>query len=699
MESKYGIGIDIGGTFTDAYLVDLHSGDSVQAKVSTTPEDLVVGIKNSILELSRITRIQTEHLLGNCVKFVHSTTQSTNVIFTRTGAKTGLVTTAGFEDTLAIMRAKRSAGLTILERQHYSMVDKPEPIVARSLIRGVSERIDHSGRVIVPLKEQDVIDKIRDLLDQGVDSIAICLLWSFLNPEHEKKIEKIVRKLSPETFVTTSSSLFPLLGEYERSITVVLNAYVGPLMTKYLDRVSAELVELGLRCPLLIVTSQGGVMTPSVALDRPITTVESGPSAGVIGSQYLANLMGLGNIIVTDVGGTTFKVGVIVDGRAATSQTSVITQFTLNNPAIEILSIGSGGGSIAWLDGTRLRVGPKSAQAFPGPACYGRGGTEPTVTDADIVLGYINPDYFLGGRIKLNKELSFKAIKERIADRVFEGDAVKAASGIREIVDEQMSGLIRKATLERGLDIRQFSLMAYGGAGPTHAGQYASSLPIKNIIIPYFATVHSALGALVSDSVHVHEFSDPQLLGSPDSVIQMAQDNVDRVFASMEKEGVLVLSSEGISESQMEFRRYIYAKYGRQVHSLLVPVSKGEKLRESLEGFESLYEQKYGRGSFYREAGIELVSFRHESIGRLLVPPLKKWDKSNVTQTPKNNRKVYWNSFGDFGDTPIFSGDSLQPGATIKGPAVIEHYGTTIVIHPRQIATVDEYLNTIITRE
>lgn len=696
---RFVIGIDIGGTFTDGVAVDLETSTVVTAKAPTTVPDPLEGVIAALEDLARDHGLEPADLLAGCAKFVHGTTLTTNVLLERRGARVGLVATQGFGDSILMMSGKgRVAGLSLLERRHFRATDKPEPIVPRERVIEVPERIDCDGDVVVRLADEAVDVAARELERLGLEACAVALLWSFRNSKHEQRIASALRERFPGLFVSASSELAPLLGEYERTATAVVNAYVGPALTGYLGTVEAVLQRRGLRSPLLVVQSSGGIA--EIGLTEPVNTIESGPAAGVRGSVHLLEQIDVPHAIVTDVGGTTFKVSIVRDREPGLTAETVLGQYSLLVPMIDIVSIGAGGGSIGWLDGGRLRVGPKSAGSSPGPACYGRGGTEPTVTDADLVLGYLNPEYFLGGRMKLSVDAARRAIGERIAVPLFDGELIGAAAGIREIVDTQMADLIRKASLERGHDPREFVIVAYGGAGPVHCGAYAAELGCRSIVVPRDATAYSAFGAAVSDLQHSFQIAHQ---GSAPGDVEA----IRRDFSELESKARRVLRTEGIDDDAMRIAPWADMRYKRQFYELRIPLETGVgaidsgSLRALAQRFEEDYARRYGDGARHGAHRIEFVRFGVEAIGRTPRPAVAPapLDGSHAERALKGERDVYWREHRGLVRTPIYEGTSLAPGSVVEGPAVIEHPGTSIAVHPRQLARIDAYFNTVIELE
>jgi len=684
----YTVAVDIGGTFTDVVAIDGQSGRAYTGKVLTTSEDLQQGVMDGLADASRAVGISVGRLLSETDRMVHATTQSSNAIFAFAGSKTAVLATRGFGDTLTIMRATgRVAGLSAFERHHYRNTQKPRLLVDERDIFEVVERVDYQGRVITPLEERSVRDAAARVREGGYEAVAVAFLFSHKNPAHERRVREILGELLADLYVCISSDVAPVIGEYERSATALFNAYVGPVIESYIRRLEGTLASAGLRRKLLVVQSNGGVTPAAQAI--PIFTVESGPAAGVVGAAHIASTLGVPNVIATDVGGTTFKVAVIEDHHWGHSEETVLNQYQLRLPMVDLASIGAGGGSIAWTDGGRLRVGPQSAAAHPGAACYGLGGEVPTVTDADVVLGYISPDRFLGGRMKLYPELAAQAIRRFVADPLFGGDVLAAAAGIRTVIDSQMADLIRKATLERGHDPRDFVMMAYGGAGPVHAASYGAEVGVTEIIVPYFATVHSAYGAALSDIRFSQRYSDPV-------VLPLAPERIERIYADMEARGHMQLAEAEVSPGHRRFDRWVEARYRRQVHHVRVAapsVIDQAGLRKLAETFEAEYERLFGKGAALRDAGIELVNYGVDAIGWASKTPDEKAPQGGFDE-PRASRSTYCPRQGAMAATPVYDGPQLPPETRLVGPAIIEHPGTTIVVLSGQSARIDEFRHT-----
>ncbi len=687
----YTIAVDIGGTFTDVVAIDNRSGHTVMGKSLTTPGDLQQGVLDGLADAAANLSISVPDLLSRAERMVHATTQSSNAVFAFTGARTAVLTTRGFGDTLTIMRASgRVAGLSVFERHHYRATAKPRLLVDERDIFEIPERVDAEGAVVTPLDQREVARVAKLLTERGYEAVAIAYLFSHQNPAHERRTAEILRQAAPQLYVSVSADIAPVMGEYERSATALFNAYVGPVIDSYLNRLERTLADNGLKQKLLIVQANGGLAT--VAQTVPIYTIESGPAAGVVGAAQMAERLGYRNVIATDVGGTTFKVAIIEGGTWSYSTQTVLNQYQLRLPMIDLASIGAGGGSIAWVDGGRLRIGPKSASADPGPACYGLGGAEPTVTDADVALGYIAPDNFLGGRMKLHGERALDAIRTRVAEPLFGGDVIAAAAGIRRVVDSQMADLIRKCTLERGYDPRDFVMMAYGGAGPVHAASYAAEAGATKVLVPYFATVHSAYGAALSDIRFSLQFSEPIVL--PNDAAR-----IEAIFKTMELKGADALGRADVTPASRRYNRWVEARYRRQVHQLRIPAPATidpAALEQLARAFEHEYERLFGPGSGLADAGIELINYGVDAVGLVDKAPSKKAASSGLV-APASTRETYCPRRQAMVSTPIYDGPTLPPDSRIEGPAVIEHPGTTIVILAGQSARIDAFLHTHIS--
>lgn len=688
-------GVDIGGTFTDCVVID-ETGSLLTCKVPSTPKNFAEGMLQALEEASKRLGIPREELCQSISILSHGTTTGTNAIIQKKGAKVGLITTQGHNDVIHIMRGSRGlSGSDIRKVVHIPESQKPDPIIPKRLIRGVSERVDCFGKVVVQLNEQDVEKAARELVDEGVDAIAICFLWSFIAPEHEKRAKAIIQQVAPDMYTTCSHELVPKWGEYERTTAVALNAYIGPVTSDYLSRVDKETKTMGYTNPLQITQCAGGTISVNTAMDAPLLTLDSGPVSGVMGSKYLGDLIGTPNIITTDMGGTSFDVGIIHNGNPASSYRSLVNQYEYYLPKVDIQTVGSGGGSIVWIDDVtgNLRVGPESAGADPGPVCYGRGGTRATVTDADLVLGYLDAENFAGGQMKLDREKAFEAVG-KIAQRLGI-DTLHCASGIAQIAEFQMADLIRKTTIQKGFDPRDFVLYAFGGAGPVHAGVFARELGVDRVIIPQreTASVWCAFGAAASDILHVDE--KVEIMSTP-----FDASRINSNLAELKARGASQLTEDGVQEADHAFEFSIDMRHKGQINEVEVSLSREsvneEELEHLRESFRQQYELLYGTGSALPGARLEVVTFRCRANARMPKPLLQ--ERKLASATPSQDslrpaRAIYWAESNKTVESAIYDGSQLEPGNAIQGPAVVETTATSIVVHPDQTFSVDAYGN------
>jgi N-methylhydantoinase A len=695
----YHVAIDIGGTFTDCAVIDADGRVACVAKSPTTRADPTRGVLDVLAVVAEQLGLPLEAFLRQTALLIHGCTVATNAMLERAGAPTGLITTRGHEDALLIGKvAQKVAGLSERQIIHQARLSKAHPpLVPPERIVGVRERIDADGEVVAPLVLADVEAAAARLRAQGVTSVAICFLWSFLNDQHERAARDYLARAHPDLHVQLSSQVAPVLGEYERAVTTVLSAYLGPPVLAYLDRLAARLAEQGYDRALLIAHCLGGLTTVDEARERPLLTLDSGPAGGVLGARYFGQLYGEANILCTDMGGTSFDVSLIENGEYTLEEEPVLDKYTFLLPKIAISSIGAGGGSIIWVDPDGLlRVGPQSAGADPGPACYGRGGQQPTVTDANLLLGYLNPAQFVGGRQPLVPALAEAALA-RVA-REAGLDLVAAAAGAFQIVNAQMADLIRRLTVEKGHDPRQFALFAYGGMAPTHVAYYARQLRVKRIYIPRHATVFSALGMLTGGLVHTAEASYPAAL----PLTAKARAELQALYARLEARIRDQYRREGITRP-VQLRRFAYVKYRLQPRALPIALADGPLTEAALDElasrFEARYAAIYGEGAGYRQAGLELVKVRVDGTCAVATPALSAEtappgrDPSAALQ---GERPAYFLEAGRYLPTRIYAGDRLRYGNVLTGPCIIERMGDTVVIPPAAVAEVDRYQNLIV---
>ncbi|MBX6382579.1 MAG: hydantoinase/oxoprolinase family protein [Microbispora sp.] len=697
-DSRFVCGIDIGGTFTDCAVVD-ETGRMVTAKVPSTPDRPAEAFMDALAASAATMGVPLGDLLARCDQLMHGTTVATNAVVQKRGAKVGLVATLGHGEAILHMRgAGRTTGVNIERMLDIPSSGKPEPLVPRALIVEVVERVDCDGDVVVPLDEAQAEAAVRRLLDQGVDAIAISLLWAFLNPDHEQRIKAIIRRLAPDVYVTASSDIAPVMGEYERTVATALNSYVGPVTRGYLRDLSERVTGAGYGRDVLIVESTGGVVPAPRAGEEASLTLGSGPVAGIIGTRFLAEALGMPNVIAVDMGGTSFDLGLVRDGAPVTSDTALVGQYQYHVPNVDVRSIGAGGGSIASVDEISggLLVGPDSAGAVPGPACYRRGGTEATVTDADLVLGYLDPAFFLGGRMALDRRAAEEAI-DRIAEQAGL-DRTRTAAGIVKVVEFRMADLIRTTTIERGFDPREFSLFVYGGAGPVHGVLLARELGIGTVVVPMgnAAGVWSALGAATSHVLFVYRQSDPQ-------TAPFDGERLTRAYREMEERGRRELRDQGFSDERIEITRRASIRYRYQIHEVEIEVAAGDideaGAQTMLDDFERAYEAKYGKGTGFPAAGFEVTSLKVLAVGRLTQPELAQRARDGARPDSFDSREIYVPDEERFVRAAVAHGRDLRPGMEIAGPAVIELDWTTVVVQPGSRAEVDGLGNLIIRLE
>lgn len=693
---SYVIGIDIGGTFTDAFVAD-EAGRVAGTKTPSTPPDFADGFLNVLDELSATLNIDTTELLADTHYIVHGTTSSLNALVTGDVATVGFLTTRGHADSIAIMNLEgRYAGLGADQVQDMVRTSKPSPLVPPRLVREIDERVDHKGDIVVPLDEAGTRLAIRELIDAGANAIAVSLLWSFRNASHERRIAEIIAEEAPNLYVGLSCDVSPRIREYARSATTIMNTQVGPRLRDYLRPLEDELRSRGFNGSLLVMQGSGGCVNSRIAPERAITTIGSVLTGGIVGCTRLADELGHRNVISTDMGGTTFLAGLVVDGNPISTTSTVLNQYQLNVPMVDVHTIGAGGGAIAWLDdGRNLRVGPRSAGARPGPACYGDGGTEPTVTDVDLLLGIINPDNFLGGRKKLSRDLASEAVRTHIAEPL--GMSVdEAAAAIYAIQNAQTADLVRKVVVTAGEDPRDFVLYAFGGAAPMHCANYAADLEISEVVVPLgpTAAVFSAYGLAASDIVLTAELSAPTNFPPP-------PDEFNDAFSSLRRDLDAQLEAQNLRFSTVDYRSEADLRYTMQLAEVETPVPSSpldeNGLIEVGQAFSNLYERLYGKGAGFADAGLQLITYRTRAVGQLPIRPrLSEISAGSGSPVPSSSRQVYLDAQVGWQDADIFDYRALAAGHEIKGPAVVEAPTTTVALPEGTIGSIDRLGNLVI---
>jgi N-methylhydantoinase A len=698
----YVIGVDVGGTFTDAVLDD-DAGTIVAAKSPSTPPDYSDGVLDVLRVLADQLGESLEEMLAKTHHIAHGTTSSLNALVMGNVPDVGFLTTVGHRDSIYIMNVEgRYLGSSPDELQNVLGQSKSHGLLPKRLALEVVERVDRDGNVVVPLDEDSVRRAVHALVDQGVSAIAVSLLWSFRNPSHEQRIRDLVHEIAPDLFVALSSEVSPRIREFARSSTTVMSAQIGPGLRDYLGTLESRLAASGLTGPLLVMQSNGGAIAAGQAPANAISTIGSVLTGGVVGALSLGRQLGHRNIISTDVGGTTFLVGMIVEGEPVRASSTIINHHPINVPTLEVHAIGSGGGAIAWIDaGGNLQVGPRSAQSVPGPACYGSGGTEPTNTDANLVLGIIPESGLLGGRKTLSVEAAREAIRTRIAEPL--GLSVEdAAAAIYAVQNAQTGDLLRKTVVEAGHDPRSFVLYAFGGAGPAYCAAYAAEVGVREVVVPLgqVASAFSAYGLASSDIVLAAELSDPGPM--PFDASRAAAS-----FARLEEQVRAGLERQGLTYERVELVRSLDMRFTAQLAEIEVDVPDGDLDDTAMalvaDGFEKRYAELYGPGTGFAAAGVQAITFRVRGTGVLpFSPELPKLEEAGGTDPAAARiatRGVCLDPRTGFVDTPVYDYRALRSGHVIEGPAIVEVPTTTVVVPGGMSGTVDHLGNlTILTQ-
>jgi N-methylhydantoinase A len=681
------IGCDVGGTFTDIILL---LGNQIQLiKIPSTPRTPELAAINGITKLTT----QVSQKLSTIDYISHATTLATNALIGNQGlSNIGLITTKGFRDLIEI-------GRQIRPDPYSFFTNKPRALVPRRLRKEVTERVTSDGTIYTPLNEAEVHNAVRDLKQERVETIAVCTLFSFLNPEHEVRIAQIIHEDYPEASVSLSHHVLPEFREYERSSTVLINALLLNLIDRYLQNFEASLCESGFQGPLLIMQSNGRIMTSQMAREKPVYIIESGPAAGAVAAAYLSQHIEVPNLVSLDMGGTTAKVCLVenghptvttdfeVGGELATGRIRRGSGWPVKTPMIDIVEIGAGGGSIAWIDaGGALKVGPLSAGADPGPACYPCGGQVPTVTDACVALGIINPTFFLGGNMSINPSAAIAAIQTYVADPLGL-DTTQAATGILDIAISNMQRALRIVTLERGRDPRDLVLLAFGGAGPMVAGRLAAELRFNQVIIPESPGLFSAYGLLVADIGHDYVLSILQ------NTNEFSLDVLNAKYDALQKQGLSDLEREGFPVENQRMLRSADLRFEGQSYELEISLPTPMITESNLKAIEQAFIKEHTRryGFSPDQEVIELVNIRVSAIGTTPKIPLPTQSKNvcDPTSALKGYRQVYFPQIEEYYSTPVFNRYLLHYGHVVAGPAIIEQLDSTTVINPHQDAHID----------
>jgi N-methylhydantoinase A len=684
--SKYRVTVDTGGTFSDFVFFNEDSGEIAITKVPSTPKEPFQAVLNGVKEL-----IDRGVAAGDISFFCHGTTVGTNALLEEKGAKTGLMVTQGFRGIYEVMEQTRGYGPATYDL----FFEKPRLLAPPYLTEEIPERVDFKGNVLKAIDVEASRAAIRRLKKKGVQSVAVCCLFSFLNPDHELKIKELFAEEFPEARLSLSYEVLPQIREFYRLSTTVINGYIQPVMATYLNHLGNRLRDLGVTTPkLYIMQSNGGVSTFKGSAEKPVATVLSGPAGGVIASMGTCERVGINNIITFDMGGTSCDVALIHEGNPVITTQGKINLRPIALPMLDIHTVSAGGGTIARIDAVGgLQVGPDSAGADPGPVCYDRGGENITVTDANMVCGVLDPNHFLGGRMKLDKEKAQRVLDEKLA-KPLQLDLLEAADGVLKIIDAKMEEAIKAVSSARGYDIRDFTLVAFGGGGPMHAGRMALDLGIPSVLVPLTPGVHSALGLLMSDVKH--DYVRSKLVGLDDLDLT----EINHMFHQLIERAKADLMAEGFTDEEIKIEPYLDLRYAGQGYELTVPSPMPPYTKHDLTimrgRFDTMHEQNSGHKA--ESEPVELVSLRLISLG--LVPQAKlspgKVTGRKVEQAKLGERKVYFGKEHGVLATQVYNRDLFEPGHQLAGPAIVEQLDTTTVIQPEQEANVDEYRNIII---
>ncbi|HEY2055555.1 MAG TPA: hydantoinase/oxoprolinase family protein [Solirubrobacterales bacterium] len=692
------LGIDIGGTFTDIVLQD-DDGLLRSWKTPSTPPDFERGVFDGIEVAATALGISARELLARVDEFLHATTVTTNVVLTRAGSRVALLTTRGFGDLYQLARMYRN------QERDPAKVTHPTPLVPRGDVIEVLERVDYQGRVLVPLDEEAMRGAVGAVLEEGIDSFAICFLWSFRNPAHEEQAKRVILEMAPEAFVATSVEAAPVIGEYERMSTTVITAFAGPELRRYSGKLLAGLRERDFHGQLLLMKSDGGLGSIEGTVASAGQTIYSGPVAGAMASRALGEERGERNLITFDMGGTSTDVALIEDGEMRITSLQFLDRQALATTMVDVTTVGAGGGSLAMIgpDGS-LRVGPASAGARPGPACYGNGGTQPTVTDANLVLGLLDPDFFLGGEMKLDRDAGERAITA-LAGRLHL-DPIAAAAGVFRIVNATMADAVRLRTVFAGLDPREFSLVSFGGAGGLHCAAVARELGIRRVVVPGFASVFSASGLISTDISYSANRSTRRRLGPGGTVEHDELAELRELFATLDSQVESSLAAHELGIERTDMRRSVEVAYGGQILNFEVELLAEGPLEQSdlalaVADFDSRYAATYGTGAAAPEAGYDVKTCRVIGIGRVPRPEAHgsiaggaNGNGSGGAAEPIGTRAALADERATkLTEVPVYRAADLRPGPALSGPALIEYADSTILVPSRAAATIDTARN------
>jgi N-methylhydantoinase A len=680
---KYKIGIDVGGTFTD-FLLAFEDDSSKIYKVLSTPHDPSEATMEGLIEMAADRDMDLHDFLQDVSVIVHGTTVTTNAVLTYSGAKTALLTTKGLRDSLEMRRGIR-------EEQYNNRFKNVKPLIDRYLRLPIEERLEYDGKVATPLVEQDVVDAVDFMIQEEVEAVAVCFMNSFANHSHEDKAAEIVSVKMPDAYLTVSNRLSPSIRFYDRVSTTVLNSYVGPALKRYLQSLASKLRKAHFGGILLIMQSNGGVIAPDLAVERAAATLLSGPAGGPVAGVEYTSIQGYDDCITVDMGGTSFDACLVKDRTPMVTTTGEINRLKLALPMLNVVTVGAGGGSVGWIDdGGLLRMGPQSAGAHPGPACYDRGGELPTCTDADLLLGYLDKDYFAGGRIPLNMDKARFAVENYIA-KPLKLDLYEAAIGMYNVINVNMAAAIREVSIKQGYDPRDFPLLVAGGAGPNHACMFASELEIPVMIVPRESSIFCAAGMLRSDLKHDFVRTWVALLKETEPA------TVRKIFAEMQSDGDRLLLAEGIPRNRINYRFSVDLRYVRQYHEVNLAITAEDLLLETLDTIAGRFHQQHNALFGYsledEDTAVELINLRLMCIGKTQKPVFQEedYDGADASKGIKSRRRIFLPLQKHQKEINVYDGLRLKFGNRIAGPAIVEQVNTTTFVTPEYNLMVDKY--------
>jgi N-methylhydantoinase A len=680
---KYKIGIDVGGTFTD-FLLAFEDDSSRIYKVLSTPHDPSIATMAGLSEMAADCGLSLQQFLQKVEVIVHGTTVTTNAVLTYSGAKTALLTTKGMRDSLEMRRGIR-------ERQYDNRFENVKPLVERYLRLPIEERLDYNGQVSTPLVYQDVAEAVDFMMREDVEAVAVCYMNSFANDRHEEETADMVNDKMPDTYLTVSSRLLPSIRFYDRVCTTVLNSYVGPTLKRYLQALVSKLRAVQYSGVLLIMQSNGGVISPELAIERAATTLLSGPAGGPVAGVEYTSIQGYDDCITVDMGGTSFDASLVIDRSPMVTTSGEINRLRLALPMLNVVTIGAGGGSIGWIDdGGLLKMGPQSAGANPGPACYDRGGKFPTCTDADLILGYLDKDFFAGGRIPLNIGKARDAVEHYIANPL-KLDLHEAAAGMYNVINVNMAAAIREVSVKQGYDPRDFPLVVAGGAGPNHACMFARELDIPVLIVPRESSIFCAAGMLRSDLQHDFVRTWVGLLEDTEPAA------IRKIFDEMQADGDELLLSEGILRDRIQYRYSVDLRYVKQYHEVNLEIKAEDLHRKTLDAIGGRFHQQhhnlFGYSLEEENTAVELINLRLVCIGKTRKPAFRQeeYDGADSSRAHRNRRTVFLPLQQEKREIDVYDGMQLKFGNKITGPAIVEQVNTTAFVTPEFNLMVDKF--------